>query len=310
MNSEPMVTEEPRHTIRVVSERTGLTPDVLRVWERRYAVVSPTRAPGGQRVYTDAELERLRLLRLATAAGRPIGTVAELPSEELERLVREDEASRPPVPYAPQRPDRSEEVEAAVALIRAMDAPGLDALLRRRLAVLGVGAFLEELIAPLLLRVGDEWHMGRMTIAQEHLSSSVVTQVLMSIVRTPMRDGSETRVLIATTSGDQHELGALLVAASATAAGWHVIYLGPNLPAHEIAQAAVATRASMIALSLVYAPDAMQTIREIRALREAVPQEIPVVLGGSAALRMRDRLRLPGVMIGDALSFLAEQAGG
>ncbi len=86
-----------------------------------------------------------------------------------------------------------------------------------------------------------------------------------------------------------------------------MIYLGPNLPAGEIARAAVTTRASMIALSLVCAPDAMQTIREIRALREAVPEGIPLVLGGSAALRMRDRLRIPGVKIGDALSFLAEQ---
>ncbi len=140
-------------------------------------------------------------------AGRQIGSVAELPSEELERLVREDEASRPPVPITPQRPDRSEEVGAAVSLIRAMDGPGLDALLRRRLAALGVAAFLDELIAPLLRRVGDEWHVGRMTIAQEHLSSSVVRQVLMSIVATPMHVGpADTRVLIATTSGDQHEL--------------------------------------------------------------------------------------------------------
>jgi MerR family transcriptional regulator, light-induced transcriptional regulator len=303
MSTETTTIGEPRHTIRVVAERTGLTPDVLRVWERRYGVVTPTRAEGGQRVYTDAELERLRLLRLATSAGRQIGTVAELSTEELERLVRDDEASRPPVPATPSRPDRSEEVEAAVALLRAMDGPGLDALLRRRLALLGVGTFLEELIAPILLRVGDEWHMGRMTIAQEHLCSSVVKQVLVSIIASPMRTPDASRVLIATPAGDQHELGALLVAAAATAEGWSVIYLGPNLPAHEIAQAAITTGAALVALSLVYAPDAMLTIRQVRELREALPPEIPLLLGGSAAIRMKDRMRLEGVRVAEKLDF-------
>jgi MerR family transcriptional regulator, light-induced transcriptional regulator len=301
MNSETTVRTEPRHTIRVVAERTGLTPDVLRVWERRYAVVTPARDEGGQRVYTDAELERLRLLRQATVAGRGIGSIAGMSTEELAALVREDAAARPPVPVLPARPDRSDEVEAAVDHIRAHDARGLDTFLRRRLTVLGVGAFLEEVVGPLLVRVGDEWHMGRMTIAQEHLSSAVVRQVLQGIVGTPDRDEEAPRVLVATPAGDQHELGALLAAASAYAHGWNVLYLGPNLPAREIADAAVAGGARLVALSLVYCPDAMHTVREIRELRALLPSGIPLLLGGAAALRMKDRMRMEGVRVGERL---------
>src|SRR6202035_4511197 len=83
-----------RHPIGVVAERTGLTPDVLRVWERRYRAVEPTRTEGGQRLYSDADIERLRLMYLATGAGRGISQVARLDTEELTRLVREDAEAR------------------------------------------------------------------------------------------------------------------------------------------------------------------------------------------------------------------------
>src|SRR5918992_6378453 len=83
-----------RHPIGVVSERTGLSPDLLRVWERRYRAVEPSRATDGQRLYSDSDVERLRLLRLATLAGRSIRQVAQLATEELTQLVREDEAAR------------------------------------------------------------------------------------------------------------------------------------------------------------------------------------------------------------------------
>src|ERR687895_1311192 len=87
-----------RHPIGVVAERTGLSPDLLRVWERRYRAVEPSRSLDGQRAYSDGDIERLRLLRLATAAGRSISQVATLGTEELARLVHEDEAARQRAP--------------------------------------------------------------------------------------------------------------------------------------------------------------------------------------------------------------------
>src|SRR5579864_136502 len=135
-----------RHPIGVAAERTGLSLDVLRVWERRYGAVAPARAGGGQRLYSDADLERLRLLRLATLAGRGIGQVASLGSKELAELVREDETARgrkgtwePVVTPAPAEDD----IQRALAFTRALDGPALESLLRRSLAVSGVGIFLD-----------------------------------------------------------------------------------------------------------------------------------------------------------------------
>src|SRR5512141_1849871 len=87
-------TEGPGHPIAVVAERTGLSQDVLRVWERRYDAVQPVRSPGGQRHYSDADIERLSLLRAATGAGRSIGQVARLPTEAIAALVADDAAAR------------------------------------------------------------------------------------------------------------------------------------------------------------------------------------------------------------------------
>src|SRR6476661_3084343 len=83
-----------RHPIAVVAERTGLSQDVLRVWERRYGVVTPKRGPGGQRLYSDADVERLALLHAATRAGRGIGQVAGLTTHAIAALVDEDSAAR------------------------------------------------------------------------------------------------------------------------------------------------------------------------------------------------------------------------
>ena len=84
----------PRHPIAVVSERTGLSHDVLRIWERRYRAVTPTRTSGGERLYSDADVERLRLLDAAVAAGRRIGRVATLPTSDLAELVAGDRAAK------------------------------------------------------------------------------------------------------------------------------------------------------------------------------------------------------------------------
>src|SRR5215218_6409458 len=84
---------DPRHPIGVVAERTGLTPDVLRVWERRYSVVEPSRSAGGQRVYSDADIERLSLLHRATRGGHNISQVATLSQEKLQDLVRDVESA-------------------------------------------------------------------------------------------------------------------------------------------------------------------------------------------------------------------------
>lgn len=296
-----------RHPIGVVAERTGLTPDLLRVWERRYRAVEPSRAADGQRMYSDADIERLRLLRLATAAGRSISQVAGLASEELTRLAREDEAARQLAARSDERglpAAAAETVERALQLARAVDAPELESMLRRTAAALGVPIFLDAVVAPLLHRMGDEWKAGRLAVAQEHLATAIIQRVLEGVIHFLIPTHGAPNVLVATLSGEQHKMGALLAATAAAAEGWRVTYLGPDLPAGEIAAAAVAADARVVGLSIVHliAPD--RVLAELRTVRAHLPPSVPLLAGGAGSVALAAALDGSGIHVVGNLSEL------
>ena len=297
-----------RHPIAVVAERTGLTQDVLRVWERRYGAVQPERGAGGQRRYTDADIQRLALLHAATRAGRSIGQVAGLPTDALTALVDEDVAARArQSPPATAATAATEAVAASLALARALDGARLDEALRRTAARLGVSAFLESVAAPLLRQVGDEWHAGRMTPAQEHLVSSALHDIIVETMRSFSKANGAPRVLVATAAGDRHAVGAALVGAAAAVEGWNVLYLGADLPAAEIADAARTAAVRVVALSLVYVDDRARVLGELRAIRSRLPREVTLIAGGGGAGALASELAAMGVRVESSIPGLVAE---
>lgn len=287
---------EPRHPIAVVAERTGLSQDVLRVWERRYSAVVPSRGPGGQRLYSDADIERLRLMHSTSRAGRNIGQIAGMSTEALAVLAAEDAAARP-VPEGSAGPLSNEILIAALAHAKALDSGSLSDELRRAATSLGVRTFIETIAGPLMRRVGDEWHAGWLTVAQEHLATAVVHDLLLDMMRSFTNRPGAPRMLVATPAGERHVIGAAIVGASAAADGWNVVYLGADLPAVDIADAARASRASVVALSIVYAEERGRLLDEIGRIREELPQEIRLMVGGAGARAMATSLRAIGVEV-------------
>jgi MerR family transcriptional regulator, light-induced transcriptional regulator len=299
--------EVGRHPIGVVAERTGLSPDLLRVWERRYRAVEPSRAIDGQRLYSDTDVERLRLLRLATLAGRSIRQVAQLDTEELTRLVREDESARQRAVRWEERAipaSVGEDVERALEFARAVDAPALESLLRRTAAALGVPVFLDGLVAPLLRRMGEEWEAGRLSVAQEHLATAIIQRVLEGIIHFLVAPHGAPNLLLATLAGDQHKMGALLAATTAAAEGWRVTYLGPDLPAAEIATAAVAAGARAVGVSIVHLVERERTLTELRTVRARLPASVPLLAGGAGAVDLAPDLDGVGIHVVADLSEL------
>lgn len=297
--------ETPRHPIRVVAERTGLTPDVLRAWEKRYGVVEPGRSAAGQRLYTDADVERLLGLRRAVEAGRSIGAIAGLGPAELRALVEEDEAARARREQLLARvaePEAAAFVDAALEAVRSMEATRLDAVLVQAALRLGAPAFLEEVAAVLLQRIGEEWHRGELRAAQEHHASAVIRRVLGWLMSTGGNGASAPAVVVATPAGQVHELGGLLSAAAAAGAGWRVVYLGADLPAGEIAHAARDAGAAFVALSVVYPPGDPHVSAELRRLRADLPDGVELVVGGSGAGSHAAVLREIGARLCDDLN--------
>jgi len=302
------------HQIGVVAEWTGLSPEVLRVWERRYGVVKPHRAAGGQRLYTDEDVERLRMLRRATVGGRGIGSVARQPLEEVERLVRADEAAR--VGRKAETEGRTEgaepgvDLEEAIALVRSLDGSRLEAFLSRAAALSGAVRFLEGVVAPLMQRIGEEWHGGRLSPAQEHLATGVAQRVVFGVLAELRPSGEAPVFLVAGTAGDRHEMGALLAAAVAAAEGWGVVYLGPDLPAGEVVVAARETGARAVGLSVLYVADPARTIAEVRAVRKLLPASVPLLVGGGASAALDEALEDSGTRVVKDLEGLRAELRG
>jgi DNA-binding transcriptional MerR regulator len=267
---------QPQHPIGIVAQRTGLSPHVLRAWERRYGVVEPSRPHGGPRLYSNADILHFRLLRRLTKGGHSIGRIAQLSMPELLALLPQDEtASDRPSLYADQH------VAEVLTALEGMDAAGVRAALMRGVVALSAEGFIEGVALPLLRRVGELWADGSVCPAHEHLLSVQLSRVLGWLADTiPVSAGAPVAVA-ATPRGQRHEFGALLASVVAAEEGWAVTYLGPDLPADDLATAVRLRRASVLLLSTVM-PD-HSAAAELRRIAEAVGAGVQVYAGGRGA---------------------------
>ena len=284
------------HPIAIVAARTGLSQDVLRVWERRYGAVAPTRSAGNQRLYSDDDITRFRLLASATSKGRSIRNVATLSTADLEKLVADDEAEAARGDSA-ERPGDTTVLDAALAFTMSLDAAGLDRTLRHAIARSGLPTFLEVDAPAFMRRVGDDWATGRMSIAQEHLASSVVLTVLFDAIRALPTAANAPRLLVATLSQERHGVGAALAAGIAALEGWVIIQLGVDVPAVDVATAAAASGARAVALSIVYDDDRAHVLREVAGIRKATNANVPIIVGGATAVSLSATLAAAGGVV-------------
>lgn len=293
---------ETRHPIGVVAERTGLSPDVLRVWERRYNVVKPGRSPGGQRVYSDSDIERLSLLHRATQGGHGISHVASLDTEDLQQLVREAEVTRrQPVQRLTSADETEAAVQEALAFAEALDPASLEGLLKRRVARYGIARFVDSIAAPFLRAVGDRWHEGKLTIAQEHLATAVVQRVVTDTAPLLTGASGNPTIVIATLEGERHGNGALMAAATAASEGWRVIYLGADLPAREIAESATRAGARAVGISMVLSDRKTRAAHDLRQIEQDVSAATRILVGGKGAAEIRRTFKASGIVFVESM---------
>ncbi|MCP5524288.1 MAG: MerR family transcriptional regulator [Verrucomicrobiales bacterium] len=279
---------EATHSIRAVSRRTGLSPHVIRAWEKRYGVVEPIRSESNRRRYSEGDVERLTLLRAATEFGHSIGLIATLTTKELQDLTAKTRTVATPSRVGALA--SGEVIERCLAATRNLDQPALEAALRDAGVSLGIQGLLRQVVTPLTERIGNLWQRGELTAAEEHFASAVIRLHLAAAARPYAGHASAPMLVVATPSGQLHELGAVLVAAAAAGHGWRVTYLGTCLPPAEIVGAAHRTQARAVALSLVYPKDDPRLADELRLLRELLSRKVALLAGGRAAGAYRDVL--------------------
>jgi len=302
---------EKRHPIQVAANRSGLTQDVLRAWEKRYAVVEPGRSDGRQRLYSDDDIERLRLLRLVVDAGRRISDVADLDTAELARIAVEDRVE--------SATTRSLPVVDPVALVDCMDAierldaVRLEEVLHRQLLATGSMNLIEGLVAPLMVEVGRRWHEGQLGAAHEHMATGVLRGLVSRVLADAQPREPKGVLVVATTEGQAHEVGGLMAAAVAAQDGWRVVYLGSQLPSSDIVAAAKQVNADALALSWAYANERADDLLRIREVLAGIPARVVRLVGGAVAVERRTTLAEFGARaVEDLAGFRAalEAAGG
>ncbi|HNQ87812.1 MAG TPA: MerR family transcriptional regulator [Verrucomicrobiota bacterium] len=293
---------EAHYPIHLAARLTGLSTHVLRIWEQRYRAVEPKRTPTNHRLYSQGDLDRLSLLRDVTRAGHSISQMARLSNEGLRALTASARGSKLEAPrWAAAASEADGLLEECVAAVQALDGRALEGVLERAATSLGAQGVLQRLAGPLAQAVGDLWREGRISAAHEHCATGHLRAFLAGLAR-PFggREGAPVLV-VATPAGQLHELGALLAGAMAANLGWQVTNLGASLPAAEIAGAARQKRARAVALSLVYPEDDASLPGELHMLREALPAETALLVGGRAMPAYRDVLGRVGAILAEDL---------
>jgi DNA-binding transcriptional MerR regulator/methylmalonyl-CoA mutase cobalamin-binding subunit len=307
------------HPIRHVALRTGLSAHVIRAWERRYGAVKPKRTRKNRRLYSEADIERLNLLNKAKKDGHSIGQLARLPKKALQELIRQGETVSATAikPVHDQIEDSSPRhyYEACLAAVLDLDAHALNQSLSRASVRLTRLSLVEQVVAPLVQEIGDLWAEGSLKVANEHMVSAVIRSFLGDILRSSEVPPRAPKMIIATPSGQWHELGALMAATVAATLGWQAIYLGSNLPAEEIVAAVEKTGASVVALSIVYPEGDPMLDGELKKLRRYLPASTVIILGGRAVqssqgiLNETEAINVPDIQsLPDTLETLCSRA--
>lgn len=262
--------------IAAAERATGLSKDTLRAWERRYGTPKPQRDAAGERLYSPAQIERLRLLKRLIDTGERPGRLMALTQEQLEaRLRRHDAAAVPKPPGAA--------VEEYLEILKSHDIERLRRQLGRARERLGLARFVVEVVAPLNTQVGDAWMRGHLQVFEEHLYTEAMQGILRdAIARVPSHGEGRPRVLLTTFPQEPHGLGLLMAEALMSLEGARCVSLGTGTPLWDIVLAAQALRADVVALSFSGCMNPNQIVDSLAELRAKLPSAVELWAGGAA----------------------------
>jgi len=272
------------YRIRSVVEMTGIPRNTLLAWERRYGVPNPGRTQGGHRVYSDDDVNILLRLKELLDRGHRIGEAVAL----LHRNAEPERANADAL--APIDQQRDQLVEALLAFDRATADE-----VYHRISSYSIRRVIDEVLLPVLQTVGDGWHRGDVTVAQEHFTSAFIREQLITMLnRLESGPVGGPVAVCAGFPGETHEIGLLAVAVKLALRGWRVAYLGADLPLEELAGILLSRNAELICQSIMTPRDANELRGYASRLLHMVPTSTVVSLGGPgvAGLKSESTARL------------------
>jgi MerR family transcriptional regulator, light-induced transcriptional regulator len=261
-----------------LSRRTGVAPELLRAWERRYGLLRPARSEGGFRLYSEADEQRVERMRLHLREG--------LAAAEAARRAVEGVADMTMAVAQNGRP----ELDAGAAQLRialdGFDEAGAQAALDALFGSFTVETVLGAVILPYLVDLGERWSTGDATVAQEHFASNLIRGRLLGIGR-GWDAGDGPRAVLACAPGEQHDLGLIAFGLTLNRRGWRITYLGPDTPLDSLVDAAARLEPDLVIVTAT-------TKRRLTPLVDtltALSRQTRVAVAGSGATAGVDDLQ-------------------
>jgi MerR family transcriptional regulator, light-induced transcriptional regulator len=254
------------------ARRVGVSPELLRAWERRYGLLRPIRSDGGFRLYTHEDAERVSRMKAALGEGL---SAAEAARRALAR-------PRPTEGLLDDARDRF------LAAVRRYDEPAAHSVLDEALSAFALETVLRELILPVLRQIGDEWQRGTLAVGQEHFASNLIRPRLLALARLWGRGGGPLAIL-ACAPGERHDIGLVAFGLLLRSYGWRILFFGADTPLSTLGEAAAATEPRLVVVASTDGARLEAVAAELRRLARSAPL---VLSGAGASEELCARLRV------------------
>jgi DNA-binding transcriptional MerR regulator len=273
------------YQIKTVASLTGINTDTVRAWERRYQAVVPMRDNKGRRLYSEANIERLKLLAGTLRQGYSIGKIANLDNNALKKLLNHHTVSGDS--------NHQEIINQIMSALKKYQLDRCEELLRRALISLAPLEFAQNILAPSMFQIGQLWHQEQISIAQEHMFSACIQRLVFSLINNMIPMANKQRSMIfSTLVGESHEFGILLASFLAANLRYTCHFLGTDLPGEEILLVNQHINADIIVISIVTSPPPDLIVKQLNQLAAKVGQS-EIWVGGLGAQNLHERNMLP-----------------
>lgn len=275
-----------RYRIRAVAELTGVSTATLRAWERRYGVPAPARTASAYRLYGDDDVAVVAQMRDLVESG--------VAPAEAARALRERAAGTAEAPADADAYRLSS--ERMVEAVTRFDVEALREEITRALALGPAIAIFDRALAPALVKIGDLWHQGQITIAQEHILTNVVLGRVNQLLELLQPVDASRRVVLACFEEEDHVIGLYGTGLHFAAWGYRAVFLGARTPPDAIARVVATLQVDAVALSTTISPPAARARALVDAYADAC-RGVPMLVGGAGAEPLRKFVEARGAII-------------
>ena len=272
IESNKVVRQRAMYSIKAISIQTGVQPETIRTWERRYKLLEPVRDGSGRRVYTEDDAAKLRLIASLVKAGHAIRHLVELDDEALKAMGAQPTRTV-------RKPEEQQLVDDLCQAIKNADIIRFRLLIGYALSLHEPVSAVEHVLIPTWRMIGEFWQDEEITVGLEHTLTAIMKQELFSVIRTWQMAAKGPKLVFAALGGELHEIGLLLGCFLGATEGYDCHYWGPNLPADYLVEAVDQFEPKAVILSVIRCPDPARLKNELAIAAQKLPAKVDLCIG-------------------------------